>query len=173
MSVEHSPNPQLTLPGARLSRARGSNVGDEPGRIHHALILRAVQSLEDGTLDIVRLYREQVVPGHTRTVHLLGRKCRPTMSETLLGYELHAEYKRIHCPDRVTAEYLLIFTGVGCRTIKVPYDPTVTRAILPSLQRFMELLGKEVQRHFPGNRPMQLNTMRRICTHLRRQLRSS
>jgi hypothetical protein len=67
----------------------------------------------------------------------------------------------------------MIFTGIGCRTIKVPYDVTVTQAILPSLQRFMEALREEVQKRFPGDRPTQLHPMRCICAHLRRQLRSS
>ena len=120
---------------------------------------------------MVRLYREQVVPGLTRTVHLLGTKCEASITETLLGYELHARYKRIHCPDRVTAEYLRIFTSIGCRTIKVPYDPTVTAALVPLLQRFVDELLKEAERRCAGNRPLRLHTMRRLCAHLRRQLR--
>jgi hypothetical protein len=140
------------------------------GRIPHARILSALREELGEARDLVRIYHDRVLRGPTRTMHLLGRKCTSTLLETLLGYELQAAYKRIQCPDLVTARYLRVFTDIGCRTVKLPYDPTVTAELVPLLEGFYDGLNARISERFPSGRPLQLYVVRRICAHLRRAL---
>ncbi|HLV01066.1 MAG TPA: hypothetical protein VKZ59_07350 [Acidobacteriota bacterium] len=95
----------------------------------------------------VHIYREEVLPHRNRKVKLLGRKCSPTIISTFLGFEVKAGRKRITCPDKTTARYLKIFTELGLEEVLIPYDPTRTAGILPSLEshflRIKELLADE------------------------------
>ena len=55
-------------------------------------------------------YRQRVLSQKTRTIRLLGRKSSAKIIHTLLGYEVQASYKRIQCPDLVTARYIRLFS---------------------------------------------------------------
>ena len=104
-------------------------------KILHKEILKALQHPALGFSGIMEIYRLRVLPAKTRNLQLLGRKSPATVIETLLGYEVKAYYKRIHCPDKVTARYVRLFSELGCRTIRIPYDPTVTAEIVPHLEQ--------------------------------------
>ena len=86
---------------------------------------------------------------------------------------MQAAYKRVPCPDLVTARYLKLFTELGCRSIKLPYDPTVTDRIIPELELAMNRVAAGVRTLFPGERTLQLYVLRKICTHLRAELHST
>lgn len=122
---------------------------------------------------IVELYRRRVLPIRTRKIPLLGRKCPARIVETLLGYEVKASYKRIHCPDMITARYLKIFTELGCRSIRLPYDPTVTAAVVPELEDSIDRIAGEIDRLYPDNRRIRLYAARKVYRCLREQLREA
>ena len=69
-----------------------------------------------------------------RTVRLLGRKCRPELMYTFLGYEVKLGALRVTCPDLITAHYVSLFGRLGLESVQIPYDPTVTARILPLLE---------------------------------------
>ena len=87
---------------------------------------------EVGRIEV--LYRERVLGGRVRIVRLHGRKCRPRILDTMLGFEILAGSRRISCPDIISARYLVIFTEVGLDRICIPYDPTRTARIVPELE---------------------------------------
>jgi len=142
-------------------------------RIPHLEILRAIQSPSRGIADIVETYRLEVLPTRTRTIHLLGRKAPAQIIETLLGYEVKSQYKRIHCPDMVTARYVRLFSEFGCRTIRLPYDPTITARLIPDLEQTAEALRKGVQELFPQDHSIRIYVLRRLYRHLRAQLKAA
>ena len=92
-------------------------------KILHMELLKALQDPALGISGVAELYRLRVLPVKTRNLQLLGKKSPARIIETLLGYEVKAFYKRVHCPDKVTARYVKLFTELGCRTIRLPYDP--------------------------------------------------
>ena len=120
--------------------------------------------------DLIETYREQVVPAKTRTIRLLGRKNSARIIHTLLGYEVQASYKRIQCPDLVTARYLRLFSELGCHSIKLPYDPTLTEKLIPQLEASVENLQELVRQLFPQDPPTQRYALRKLYELLRRQL---
>ena len=163
---------QMSLPGdlgKLLSPAKNRKKSD---RIPHLEILRTLQDPALGIPDIAIIYRQHVLSGKTRSIHLLGHKSQARIQETLLGYEVKAEYKRIQCPDMVTARYLKLFTELGCRTIRLPYDPTVTAAWIPELERAVAAISRGVRELFPRDRQQQLYVLRKIYSHLRTRLKS-
>ena len=164
---------QVPLPGVERGDRAGRNDKDEFRRIGHLRILREMQSSAEGSRGILEIYRSEVQPVKTRTLHLLGRKCRASILHTLLGFEVKASYKRIHCPDLVTARYLKLFTELGCRSIKLPYDPTVTARLVPELEKSMERIVSGIRQRFPGNRPLRLYVERKVFGLLRRQVQRS
>ena len=93
---------------------------------------------------IEAVYREHVLGGRVRIVSLAGRKCRPRIMDTFLGFEIRAGSRKIACPDITSARYLVIFTELGMASVCIPYDPTRTARILPQLEqsfsRFRKLL---------------------------------
>ena len=135
-------------------------------------ILKVLQDPSLGIPDIEEIYRRRVLTCKTRGIHLLGRKSQARIQETLLGYEVKAEHKRIQCPDMVTARYLKLFTELGCRTIRLPYDPTVTAALIPELERAMATISRGVHELFPHDRHLRLYVLRNVYNHLRARLRS-
>ena len=72
----------------------------------------------------------------------------------------------------VTARYLKVFTELGCRSIRLPYDPTVTDRILPELELAMNRLSAGVRALYPGERALQLYVLRQIYSHLRSLLQA-
>jgi hypothetical protein len=131
-----------------------------------------VQNESAGERNVAEIYHGEVLTIKTRTIHLLGRKCPARICNTLLGFEVQTSYKRVACPDLVTARYLKIFTELGCRTIKLPYDPTVTERLIPELENAMNRLSAGVRKLFPAEPSLQLYVLRRIYSHLRSLLRS-
>jgi hypothetical protein len=83
-------------------------------------------------------YASRTLNQRHRVVVLRGRKCQARIMYTLLGYEVKAGRRRITCPDLVTARYLRLFAEIGMPDIRMPYDPTVTAAVLPELEALFE-----------------------------------
>ena len=163
---------QLNLPGITELRAGESVIRVRNNRIPHRKILTALESATEESAGLVEVYRSSVLPVKTRTIHLFGRKSSPRIINTLLGYEVQAAYKRIHCPDMATARYLKLFTELGCHSIRLPYDPTVTSSILPAMEGSVERLKRGVAAMFPASREVRTYVMRCVFRHLRRQLRA-
>lgn len=171
MIKNHPPATQVSPPRA-LGR---SSVKNQTGgrRIPHLAILKALQDPALGIANIVEVYRLQVLPVKTRGIHLLGHKTPARIIETLLGYEVKASYKRILCPDTVTARYVKLFTELGCRTIRLPYDPTVTATLIPGFEQAVDKIENGVRDLFPRNRHLQLYVLCRVYRHLRAQLEAA
>lgn len=137
------------------------------GRIPHLKIVEASKS----AADLVDAYRARVLTQNTRTIRLLGKKNPARILHTLLGYEVQASYKRIQCPDLVTARYLKLFTELGCRSIKLPYDPTLTAELIPELEAMVDCITKQVAEFFPQDVSLQHYVVRHIFKIIRRRLR--
>lgn len=116
---------------------------------------------------IEEIYRGEVLPLRTRPVRLLGRKCPARILHTLLGYEVQASRRRIQCPDLATARYLRVFMEIGCRGIRLPYDPTITLKLAPGLESALEEMSRAARRRQKGERGQVLRGMYRS---LRRRL---
>ncbi len=162
---------QLHLPALTELQAGGKTIRLMGRRIPHTKILAALEGSDEEAGGLVEVYRSRVVPVRTRTIHLFGRKSAPKVIETLLGYEVQAGYKRVHCPDRVTARYLVVFTEIGCHSIKLPYDPTVTAELLPVLESSLARLKAGVAALFPGNRKAQVYVLQKVFSRLRSRLK--
>ena len=171
MVKQRSSTSQPHLPRIILPEAAVRTGSRRRTRIPHRQILRAF-STPEGSGDLVRLYREKVVPIKTRTIVLLGRKSQARIIHTLLGFEVLASYKRIQCPDMVTARYVKLFTDLGCHSIKLPYDPTVTAVIIPELEAAMERMAQRVRELFPSSRATQLYVLQRLFRLIRPQLQA-
>jgi hypothetical protein len=120
---------------------------------------------------LVEVYRSEVLPVKTRTLRLFGRKNAARIVHSLLGYEVKAGSKRIQCPDLVTARYLRLFSALGCRSIRLPYDPTVTGRILPEMEYAMVRIDAGVQDLFPDDTLLRRYVTERLYRLLRRRLR--
>lgn len=121
---------------------------------------------------IVELYAGAVASGRTRTLRLLGRKHAARIIHTLLGYEVQSSYRRIQCPDLVTARYLRLFSELGFRSIRLPYDPTVTARVIPELEAAVENLENRVRALFPRDPRLGAYVLRRVYAILRRRIRA-
>ena len=126
-----------------------------------------------GYTGLVDIYRQKVLTQNTRTLRLLGKKSSAKIIHTLLGYEVQASYKRIHCPDMATARYLKLFSELGCHSIKLPYDPTLTAQVIPEFEAMVEAIIRRISGLFPQDLPMQRHVIRKIFTIIRRQLRNA
>jgi hypothetical protein len=120
----------------------------------------------------VDLYQQRVLAKNTRTLRLLGRKSPATIIHTLLGFEVQAAYKRIQCPDMVTARYLKLFSELGCHSIKLPYDPTLTAELIPIFESMVQSVVQRVSERFPRDFSTQRKVIRNIFAILRAQLRN-
>jgi hypothetical protein len=161
----------MQLPGVTILEAAGEKIELRNRRIPHQQILRALQGTAEDSHNLVQVYRLQVLPIKTRTIHLLGRKGPARIINTLLGFEVQASYKRIHCPDMVTARYLKLFTELGCHTIKLPYDPTVTARLIPEFEAAVERIVEGVRILFPESRTLQAYVLRQLYGIIRSRLR--
>jgi hypothetical protein len=164
---------QMSLPGGMGQRLSSSKNRRGGRRIPHLEILKALQDPALGVANIVDTYQRLVLPIKTRSIHLLGRKSPARIIETLLGYEVKASYKRIHCPDMVTARYVKLFTEIGCRNIRLPYDPTVTANLIPQFEQSMAKIVSGVRDIYPKDRRLQVYVIRNICERLREQIKIS
>jgi hypothetical protein len=173
MKTRTSASSQMSLPGdtGRLLSPEKRQGGSR--RIPHLEILHTVQNPSRGIANIVETYRLEVLPIKTRIIHLLGRKAPAQIIETLLGYEVKSRYKRIHCHDMVTARYVKLFSELGCRTIRLPYDPTVTARLIPDFERTAEAIRRGVQELFPQEHSLQIYVLRQLYKRLRAQLKAA
>ncbi len=136
------------------------------GKIPHQQIYQKLRRRGD----LVKAYRERVLSQKTRTISLLGRKTPSAIHHTLLGYEVQASYKRIHCPDIATARYVKLFSELGCHSIKLPYDPTLTSELIPEFERMIEDATAYIRTLFARDSNLQRYVIRRIFGILRSQL---
>lgn len=162
----------MDLPGLAPGAAGSPTAASVRQRIDLKAILQSLRVPSAGDKGLLEIYCAQVLPVKTRTIHLLGRKCTARIIHTLLGFEVQASYKRIHCPDRVTARYLRLFAELGCRIIKLPYDPTVTARVLPDLEASIERLLEVVRTRFT-KRQLRLYVTRELFRLMRAQLQKS
>jgi len=142
-------------------------------KIPHQKLLHEWQNYGDLHSSLVEAYRQKVRSQKTRIIRLLGRKRSAKIIHTLLGYELQASYKRIHCPDLVTARYLKLFSELGCHSIHLPYDPTVTAQLIPEFENILENINRKVRETFPKNPGLQQYVIQKIYAIIRQQLKSS
>jgi len=163
---------QMFLPGIIALQVGSKRIPMPNQKIPHKAILKALQGPPDSRGNIAAIYRRKVLTGKTRTIQLLGRKGPARIIRTLLGYEVQGGYKRVLCPDMVTARYLRLFMTLGCRSIKLSYDPTATEALLPDLERAFDRIGQAVGKMFAGAPETQAYVLRRVYRHLRQQLKS-
>jgi hypothetical protein len=173
MTRRDQPDSQIPLPLAGKTAKRSRSSPEKDPRISHARILELLQDARPGSNSIICLYRERVLPVKTRTIQLLGRKGPARIMNTLLGYEVQAGYKRIQCPDLVTARYLRLFSELGCRSIRLPYDPTITAALIPQMETAVESIRAGIRAMFPRNHTLQLYVLRQVFRHLRARLTTS
>ncbi len=164
---------QMSLPGALGQRLSSSKRQRGRRRIPHMEILKTLQDPALGIANLVDTYQRFVLPIKTRNIHLLGRKSPARIIETLLGYEVKASYKRIHCPDMVTARYLKLFTELGCHSIRLPYDPTVTANLIPQFEHSVSKILSGVRDIYPKDRSLQHYVLQRVFGILREQLKKS
>jgi hypothetical protein len=150
-----------------LENRKGAN------KIPHRKLLHESQSFGGLHGSLVEAYRQKVRSQKTRIIRLLGRKSSAKIIHTLLGYELQASYKRIHCPDLVTARYLKLFSELGCHSIHLPYDPTVTSQLIPEFENLLENINRKVRETFPKNAGLQQYVIQKIYAIIRQQLKSS
>lgn len=162
----------MPLPGVAVLQSSGHKIPFNNRRIPHRKILEALRTGAGGSRGISDIYRLEVLPVKARTIRLLGKKSPAKIIHTLLGYEVQASYKRIHCPDLVTARYLKTFTELGCRRIRLPYDPTVTARLLPELEAAQARLVDGIQELFPESRAARTYVLRRLYGLIRAQLRT-
>ncbi|MBN2317768.1 MAG: hypothetical protein JXR49_01770 [Acidobacteria bacterium] len=140
--------------------------------MHHK-IFQASQSAADLHGGLIEIYRREVLTQKTRTVRLLGVKCAAKIIQTLLGYEVQAVHKRIHCPDLVTARYLKLFSELGCHSIRLPYDPTVTARLIPTMESALQSIMDTVAIIFPKDLKRRQYVIRKVFAIVRNELRNS
>jgi hypothetical protein len=137
-------------------------------KIPHRKILLESQN-PNGSL--AEIYHRKVRTQKTRMIRLLGRKSSAQIIHTLLGFELQASYKRIQCPDLVTAQYLKLFSELGCHSIHLPYDPTVTARLIPEFEILLEDIHRKVRETFPKNPGVQQYVIQKVYAIIRQQLK--
>lgn len=142
-------------------------------RIMHSRIIQESQNFPELHGGIVAIYRDEVLSNKTRTIRLLGMKSPAKINQTLLGYEVQARHKRILCPDLVTARYLKLFSELGCRSIRLPYDPTLTARLIPVLESAYQSIQVTVSDLFPDDPKCRQYTIQRICAIIRNELRKA
>jgi hypothetical protein len=123
-------------------------------------------------VDLVDAYNQRVLSQKTRTIRLLGRKCSAKILNTLLGFEVQASYKRIQCPDLVTARYLRLFSELGCHSIRLPYDPTLTAQLIPEFEAMVDAIRKQIGELFPRDSATKHYVVRKVYGKIRQQLRA-
>jgi hypothetical protein len=142
-------------------------------KIMHHKIIQVSQNAVDLHGGLIEIYRREVLTQKTRTVRLLGVKCAAKIIQTLLGYEVQAAHKRIHCPDLVTARYLKLFSELGCHSIRLPYDPTVTARLIPIMESALQSILDTVAGIFPKDLKRRQYVIRKVFAIVRDELRNA
>jgi hypothetical protein len=171
MKERHRSKYRANLP--KVLQMAGTTIAVHDQKIPHKKILRVIQKYADLSGGLVEIYRQKVLPQTTRTIRLLGKKSSAQIIHTLLGYEVRAAYKRIQCPDLVTAQYIRLFSEIGCHSIKLPYDPTLTAQLIPEFEAAVDNINKGVRELFPEDLHVQHYVVRKIYEIIRQQLRFS
>jgi hypothetical protein len=138
------------------------------GKIPHQEILRSFPRFAH----LLDTYRQKILSQKTRTIRLLGKKSSAKILHTLLGYEVQASYKRIQCPDLVTARYIRLFSELGCHTVHLPYDPTLTAELIPEFEATVNDFTHQIRTLFPGDASRQHYVIRRVFEIIRSRLRA-
>jgi hypothetical protein len=136
------------------------------------ILLQDILTVSENYHAFIETYRDKVLPQKTRTIRLLGRKNAAKIIHTLLGYEVQSSYKRIQCPDLVTAQYLRLFSELGFHSIKIPYDPTITVKLIPLLEDAIKNTTQRIREQFPKDIPTQNYVIRRIYGIIRTRISS-
>ena len=126
-------------------------------------------AIEEQVDKLVQTYATRVLSRPTRLVSLLGRKCKPHILYSFLGFELKMARKRVTCPDMSTARYLRIFAELGMSAIRIPYDPTQTSRLLPDLEQPLDAL-KEILLHESLDEKHHQLKLRRLYQRIRGSL---
>jgi len=163
----HSQNNPVLF--SHKNRQKKTNpIARESRKIQHLEILNTcpdyVRFLQD--------FKQEVLTQKTRTVRLLGKKASAQIIHTLLGYEVQASYKRIQCPDLVTARYIRLFSELGFHSIPLPYDPTLTARLIPKFESTIESITQKIRELFPGNHALQRYVMRKVFAIIRTHISS-
>jgi len=137
-------------------------------KIQHMEILNSCTDY----LQFLNDFKQEVLSHKTRTIRLLGKKTPAQIIHTLLGYEVQASYKRIQCPDLVTARYIRLFSELGFHSIPLPYDPTLTARLIPKFESTIDNLIGHIRELFPENRSLQNYVIRKIFAIIRTQVSS-
>ena len=166
-------SPQKQLAASRNGSATIASPFIQNNKIMHRNILDASQRAADLHGGLLEIYRNEVVSQQTRTVRLLGIKSDAKILQTLLGYEVQARHKRIHCPDLVTARYLKLFSELGCHTIRIPYDPTTTTRLIPLMENAYRSITDIITELFPEDTKLQQYAIQKIYTIIRNELRKT
>jgi hypothetical protein len=166
----HGQSNQMSLPGFPGPTHPSRDSEGQDRRIPHQKILLMLQASSENAEAFAEIYRSEVLPVQTRTIRLLGRKGPARIIHTLLGYEVQTSYKRIQCPDIVTARYLKLFSELGCHSIRLPYDPTITARLVPRFESVLERITLGVASLFPGDDSLQRYVLRKIYAILRKSL---
>jgi hypothetical protein len=161
----HKPRPDLP----DFIEIEGTILAIRNGKIPHNEILRSFESLTQ----LVEVYRDKVLSQKTRTIRLLGKKNPAKILHTLLGYEVQAAYKRIQCPDLVTARYIRLFSELGCHSIQLPYDPTLTAELIPELETTVDSFMLKIRSLFPRDITRQHYVIQRVFAIIRQKLRTA
>jgi hypothetical protein len=72
----------------------------------------------------------------------------------------------------VTARYIRLFSEIGCHSIKLPYDPTLTAELIPFFESMLQAILQHVAALFPGEVSSQRKAIRNIFAIIRSQLRN-
>jgi hypothetical protein len=166
MKTKNRENHQKSFPDA--PQASDPSIAIKIHKISHSKILQG----SSNSIDLVEAYRQRVLTQKTRTIRLLGRKNSAKIIHTLLGYEVQASYKRIQCPDLVTARYIRLFSELGCHSIQLPYDPTLTAELIPGFEATLESITNSIRALFPKDQTTQYYILRQVFGILRRQLKT-
>jgi hypothetical protein len=70
----------------------------------------------------------------------------------------------------VTARYLRLFSEIGCHSIKLPYDPTLTERLIPVFEATVNSLKERIRQLFPRDSSIQQYVIRRTYGIIRRQI---
>jgi hypothetical protein len=164
MKEKNSSKPSANFP-PEFEIAQG-RITIRNGIIPHLEIFRISKPAHE----LIDTYHKRILTQKTRTVRLLGKKSSATILHTLLGYEVQASYKRIQCPDLPTARYLKLFSELGCRSVKLPYDPTLTAELIPELERMFKSIKRQIREYFPQDPAIQIYVIQRLFNTIRQKL---
>ncbi|HSW38593.1 MAG TPA: hypothetical protein VLL97_03790 [Acidobacteriota bacterium] len=161
-------NPRRKTPIAHTNSLSGKTApcALENRTISHQGILER----STGYCAFMAAYGSEVLTKQTRTIRLLGRKNPSRIMTTLLGYEVQASYKRIQCPDLVTARYVKLFSELGFRSIHLPYDPTHVAKLIPEFEAAIDEINRRIKDLFPEDHRTRSYVTRRVYAIIRRQL---